>query len=81
MVIKSDGRYGVFIEGAISDGLDERGFACILQSDNGYFEFFAEELALDPVEYFINKSHHLIRLYQLANQQPHKLLLPSTNKI
>lgn len=58
-MVESDGGNGILIVGAVSDGLDECGLACVLQSDDGDFQFLAEELALDPIQNFINKSHHL----------------------
>jgi hypothetical protein len=32
-----------------------------LQSDYGYFEFFIEEPAFDPIKYLLNKSKHLYK--------------------
>lgn len=58
MVIESDRRNGVLVEGAVGDGLDQRGLACVLQSDDGDLELFAEEGALDPVQNLIDKAQH-----------------------
>lgn len=59
MVVESDGWDGVLFEGAISDGLDEGGFACILETDDGDFELLVKEFGFDPGEYFIYKAKHL----------------------
>lgn len=61
-MIESDGGYGIFIVSAVGDGLDQCGLSCILKPDNCDLKFLGEELTLDPVEYFINESHHLILL-------------------
>lgn len=58
MVVESDGRNGVLVEGAVSDGLDEGGLAGVLQSDDGDLELLAEEGALDPVQDLIDKAQH-----------------------
>jgi hypothetical protein len=58
-MVEPDGRNSIFVEGAISDSLDQGGFSCILKSDYCDFEFFVEELSLNPVKYFIKKSNHL----------------------
>ena len=64
MVIKTDGRDGVFIVYAIGDCFDEGCFACVLQSDYGDFQLFVEEFAFDPVEYFVKEAQHLTFNYK-----------------
>lgn len=58
MVVESYGGDGVFVEGAVGDGLDQRGLARVLQSHDGDLELLAEEGALDPVQNLIEKAQH-----------------------
>ena len=37
VMVESDGGNGILVVGAVSDGLDERGLARVLQSDDGDF--------------------------------------------
>ena len=59
MVVEADGGDGILVEGTISNGLDKGGFACILKSDDGDFEFLVEEPAFDPIDEFIEEAKHL----------------------
>jgi hypothetical protein len=69
MVVESDGGDGIFVEGAVGDGLDEGSFACVLQSDYCDFEFLVEKLALDPIENLIEKSEHSTNCYKVVRLQ------------
>jgi len=60
-MIKSYGGYGILVERAIGNGLDQGSFACVLKSDYSDFQLFIEEPAFDPIQHLFNKSHHLYK--------------------
>lgn len=57
-MVEANGWDCILVIGAISNGFYKRGLAGILKTYNRDLELFAEKLALDPIENFINKSHH-----------------------
>lgn len=58
MVIKTDCRNGILLEGAISYRFDQSGFTRILKPDDSYLEFLVEEFWLDPSQDFIHERKH-----------------------
>ena len=65
VVIKADSGDSILFKAAVSNRLNEGGFACILKADDGYLELFVEESGLDPGKYFIYEGKHflLVSLY------------------
>jgi hypothetical protein len=57
-MIEADGWDCILVIGAISNGFYKGGLAGILKTHNCDLELLTEKLALDPIENFINKSHH-----------------------
>ena len=58
VVIKTDGRDGILLKGAISNRFDESGFSRILKPDDSYLKFLVEEFWLDPRQDFIHEREH-----------------------
>ena len=67
MMVEANGGDGVLVEGAVGDSFDKGGFACILKSDDGDFEFLIEKPAFDPIDDFIEEANHekIIRLFRI----------------
>lgn len=57
-MVEANGGDGILVISAISNGFYKGGLAGILKTHNCDLELLAEKLALDPIENFINKSHH-----------------------
>ena len=78
MVIKADSGDSILFKAAVSNRLNEGGFACILKADDGYLELFVEESGLDPSKYFIYEGKHFL-LVSLYWQKNLKLIIINAN--
>ncbi len=72
MMVETNRRNCILLEGAISDWFDQSGFARILKSDNSNLEFLVEEFGLDPGQDFIYEREHFYLLILIDSK---KLLL------